>query len=147
MNAGPAIRARLAADATLIAMLGTYGGLPCVFYPSVPPDAPRPYVVIDPALAAPVEGQDLSGQEWRAPQHDVSAFVDFTGSAVTIDAIAARVYDLLHANGRSAGQSAALTTSGFNGLLTSVSDGPSIAPTDDSLQGRVVTVRAAMARA
>lgn len=146
MSIGATIHARLSADSTLTALLGTFNSEPCVFYPQVPDNAPRPYVVIDPPQASPLGLQNMKGKEVRLPEVAVHCFVDFAGSAVAVDSIAERVYDLLHANGRSAGLSTALTISGYNGVLTSVVNGPVQALTDDSLEGRTVVARVAIAR-
>lgn len=146
MSIGAAIFARLNADATLTALLGTYASAPCVFYPHVPADAPRPYVVIDPPLASPITLQTMKGDDVRAPECQVHAFVDFTGSSIAVDAIGARLFDLLHSNGVHAGLSSAVAITGYNGVLTSVISGPDDAQTDDSLEGRTLTVRATIGR-
>ena len=142
-----AIHQRLADDATLVALLGTYAGSSCVFYPQVPPGAPRPYVVIDPSDVSDISQADLSGKDIRSIDFDISAYADFTGSAATVDAIAERVRALFHANGRDAGLSTPVTMSGYNGLHTSVVAGPVWAETDDSIEGRTVTVRTKIERA
>lgn len=147
MSIAVAIHERLAADATLTALLGTFGGSPCIFTPQVPPGAPRPYVIVDPSFADARTFQVMTGQDTRSIDGDVSVYVDFTGSASGVDAIAERVRALLHANGRDAGLSTPLTVSGYNGIHTSVVSGPVAAETDDSIEGRTVTVRAMIERA
>lgn len=142
-----AIHARLDADATLTAMLGTYDGAACIFYPQVPPGAPRPYIVIDAAQTDVRQSQRLDGLDLRAIDFNVSAYQDFTGSAATVDAIMERVRALCHANGRDAALSTPLAMSGYNGVHTSVVAGPVGAETDDSIEGRTLTVRTVIERA
>lgn len=141
------IRDRMAGDATLTAMLGTYASLPCVFHSQVPPDAPRPYVVIDPANVDAIILETLDGKDDRSIDFLISAFIDYTGSAITVDAIAERIRALFHANGRDAGEVTPMAMSGYNGVHTSVAQGPIGVPTDDSLEGRAVTVRCRIERA
>lgn len=121
----------LAADATLTAMLTTYGGNPAIFTTDpAPGDADLPYIVTagDVAQAAAMDTKNSLGREVR---RDVRCYTAATGSAVTVEAIAERVRTLLHRR--------ALTIAGFVWILAECS-GPFVADEPDAY-GRIVSVR------
>jgi len=95
MNLAAAIYDRLASDATLTAMLSTYGGAPAVFTADpAPGDAELPYIVTAGQTAdAPFDTKTTRGREvWR----DVRCYAAASGSCVIVDQIAERVRVLVH---------------------------------------------------
>lgn len=132
MNVTAAIYARLAADTTLISRIATYGVAPAIFTSRpVPSNATLPYVVAAADMAAtPFDTLDKRGRDIR---RDVFCFARNTGSAAAIEAIADALYNAL--------DNAPLTVSGAHVVRCNVVAGPAEAPTDDSLTGRVITIR------
>ena len=124
-----AIYARLAGDATLTALLGTYRGAPCIFTGQIIPGAaPRPLIHTPGEFGAIEDTKDFTG---RRIIRDVFVYADDTGSSLLIDTIAERVRTLLH-------RQTLTVESQVNWLA--LADPPGIAPTDDTLQGRVISV-------
>lgn len=125
----PALYARLVGDAQLVALLGTYRDAPCVFTGQhIPGEAPRPLVHSPGEFGA---GDDTKDHAGRRVVRDVFVYADGTGSAKTIDTIAERVYSILH-------RQSLTVESNTNWLI--LASPPGVAPTDDTLQGRVVTL-------
>lgn len=124
-----AIYDKLTADATLTAMLATYNGSPAVFTTDpAPGDATRPYLVTAGEVAqAPFDTKTTRG---RDVMRDVRCYADADGSAVVIEAIAARVRALLHRQ--------PLEIVGFDWVLSSCS-GPIVADERD-VYGRIITL-------
>jgi len=120
----------LANDATLSALLSTYGGNPAVFTTDpAPGDATLPYIVTAGEVAqTPFDTKTSRGRElWR----DVRCYAAANGSAVTVEAMAERVRALLHRQ--------AIVIAGWVWLLGECS-GPIVADELDAY-GRIVTVR------
>ncbi len=133
MNLAAAIYDRLASDATLTAMLSTYGGAPAVFTADpAPGDAELPYIVTAGQTAdAPFDTKTTRGREvWR----DVRCYAAASGSCVIVDQIAERVRVLVHRS--------PLTVDSHTNWLAEVS-GP-IAADEDDVYGRVLTLRLIM---
>ena len=120
----------LAGDATLTAMLSTYGGEPAIFTTDpAPGDAELPYVVSAGEVAqTPWDTKTTRG---RAVTRDVRCYTDVTGSAIAVEAIAERVRALLHRQ--------TLAISDFVCVVADCS-GPTVADGPDAY-GRIVTVR------
>ncbi len=119
----------LIADATLTAMLNTYGGDPAIFTTSIAPgDAELPYVIVSTIVSqTPFDTKTSLG---RVTVIDVRCYTGHTGSAVLVEQIAERVRELLHRQ--------TLVIVDFVHLWSSC-DGPiSIDETD--AYGRLVTV-------
>lgn len=121
---------RLAGDAMLAGMLATYGGQPAVFTTDpVPGDATLPYVVsAGDVTSSPFDTKTEVGREiWR----DVRCYAEADGSALAIEAIAERVYQLLHRQ--------PLVVAGY-GMFVAECSGPVVADEED-VYGRVITIR------
>ncbi len=124
-----AIYDKLANDATLTAMLATYGDLPAIFTTDpVPGSAELPYIVTAGEVSqSPFDTKQTRG---RNAIRDVRCYAAADGSAVLIEAIAERVRALLHRQ--------ALTIDGFSWMLSDCT-GPIVAD-DDEVYGRIVSV-------
>jgi hypothetical protein len=130
MNITAAIYAKLAADATLTALLSTYEGEPAIFTAQpVPELAAFPYIVTAGDVAqAPFDTKTTRG---RTITRDVRCYTAASGSAVTVEAIAERVRALLHRQ--------ALAVTDHTWLMSECS-GPIEADEQDAY-GRIVTVQ------
>lgn len=120
----------LADDATLTALLSTYGGQPAVFtIDPAPGDASLPYIVTaGDVVQMAFDTKTTRGREiWR----DVRCYAAASGSAVTIEAIAERVRALLHRQ--------ELTITGFYWIWCECS-GPIVIDEPDAY-GRIVTAK------
>lgn len=124
---------KMVADATLVALLGTYEGQPAVFTIDPPPGvAVLPYIVsVGAAARAPFDTKNTLGCDIR---RDIRCYAPSEGSAVTVDAIAERVYWLFHRQ--------PLVVAGFIVWLVDCS-GPLVADEREAY-GRIVTVRLVM---
>jgi hypothetical protein len=141
MNPTATISARLAADATLTALLATYGGSPAIFNERAP-DAfqiiagatpTKPCLVI--AAATDDRGDDTFIENGRAIVQDVRGYAPDTGSTLALDNAMRRVRDLFH-NAESQ-----IPVTGGRCVL-SKAQGPVAAPTSDaSVIGRRVILR------
>lgn len=130
MNLSSALYDRLAGDATLTSLLSSYEGSPAIFTTQPPPgDAQRPYIVTAGHVTdLPFDTKTVQGREI---QRDVRCYTDAGGSAVTVEAMAERVRQLLHRQ--------PLSIDGFGWILSDCS-GP-IAADENDAYGRIVTVR------
>lgn len=131
-----ALYERLAGDATLVGLLSTYRGEPAIFTTDpAPGDAELPYIVSAGHVAVvPFDTKvDRGRQIWR----DVRCYAAADGSAVTVEALAERVWALLHRQ--------PLDVEGFGVFLAQCS-GP-IAADEPDAYGRIVTVRIIMMEA
>jgi len=137
MNITQAIYDKLAGDSILTGLLATYGSdsppAPAIFtmFP-VPPDAARPYIF--------TEGEDavgnfdeLAGDLGLDVIRSVAAYADNTGSALPIEAIARRIRTVLHRQ--------SLVIPNGSHVQTICVSGPVVAPTDDTLVGRLLSFR------
>ena len=120
----------LAGDATLTALLATYGGEPAIFTTDpAPGDAELPYIVSAGEVAhSPFDTKTTRG---RVAMRDVRCYTDATGSAVVVETIAERVRALLHRQ--------TLAISDFECVIADCS-GPVAADGPDAY-GRIVSVR------
>lgn len=125
-----AIYARLAGDATLVALLNTYRGAPAVFTTDpAPGDAVLPYIVTGGEVAqTPFDTKTTRGRTFF---RDVRCYAAASGSAATVEAIAERVRELLHRQ--------SLEIAGFVWILAECS-GP-IAADEQDAYARLVTVK------
>jgi len=125
-----AIYDTLAGDATLTAMLASYGGEPAIFTTDpAPGDAELPYIVSAGEVAqTPWDTKTTRG---RVAIRDVRCYTDATGSAVAVETIAERVRALLHRQ--------TLAISDFVCVVADCS-GPTVADGQDAY-GRIVSVR------
>ena len=121
----------LAGDATLTALLTSYGGEPAIFTTDpAPGDATLPYIVTAGEVThTPFDTKNTRGRQiWR----DVRCYADAAGgSAAAVEAIAERVRTLLHRQ--------PLAAAGFVWIWTECS-GP-IAADEDEAYGRIVTAK------
>ena len=133
MSVTEAIYDTLAGDATLTALLTTYGGEPAIFTTDpAPGDAELPYIVSAGEVAqTPFDTKTTRG---RVAIRDVRCYTDATGSAVVVEAIAERVRALLHRQ--------TLAISDFECVIADCS-GPVAADGQDAY-GRIVTIRLTM---
>jgi len=120
----------LAGDATLTALLSTYGSAPAVFTTDpAPGDAELPYIVTAGEVSqAPFDTKTTLG---RTIVRDVRCYASASGSAVTVEAIAERVRALLHRQ--------ELAIDGFAWIWAACS-GP-IGADEPDAYGRIVSVR------
>lgn len=125
-----AIYERLSADATLVAMLTTFGGQPAIFTSDPPPgSAELPYIVS--AGEVSQAAFDTKTTLGRRIMRDVRCYTAPSGSDELVESIAERVRALLHRHW--------LVVAGF-GTLAAECSGPVVADERDA-QGRIVTVR------
>ena len=129
MSVTEAIYDALAGDATLVAMLATYGGEPAIFTTDpAPGDAVLPYIVSAGEVAqTPWDTKTTRG---RVALRDVRCYTDATGSAMVVEVLAERVRVLLHRQ--------TLAISDFECVIAECS-GPMAADGQDAY-GRIVTV-------
>jgi hypothetical protein len=133
MDLTAALYDRLTGDATLTAMLATFGGEPAVFTTDPAPEkAELPYIVSAGSVSdSPMDTKTTRGRQvWR----DVRCYAPAIGSAVVIEAIAERVRELLHRH--------QLAVSGMETWIAEVT-GPIVADEEDAY-GRILTVRLVM---
>jgi hypothetical protein len=126
-----ALHARLESDATLTALLSDYGGAPSIITLDVVPEAvPYPYVYITgPVGSGPFDTKTTVGFDML---FDVFCYVEKSGSRELINAIMMKIFWLLHRH--------KLAIADMRTLVASCA-GPMLAPTDDTVYGRVITVR------
>jgi hypothetical protein len=129
MNITDALHTRLAADATLAALLSEYGGEPAIFTTDpAPDDAVLPYIVSAGEVAqSPADTKNSRGRE---VMRDVRCYAADSGSATTVEAIAERVRTLLHRH--------ELAISGGETIIAFCT-GP-VAADERDAYGRIVTV-------
>ena len=142
MNITKAIYDKLSADATLSALIATYGGgSPAIFtsWP-VPADANTPYVISAGEIdvnsfdeLAPNSGDSPPLHFGLDVQRDIFCYANNTGSSLAIEVIARRIRSLLHRQ--------SLTIPDGSHVMTQCVAGPVHAPTDNSLVGRMSTFR------
>ena len=124
-----AVRDFLAADATLVAMLGTFTGAPAIFVQGdVPPTFDRgddPYVVLQDGES----GGYLDGErDFFSVPIDVLVLGRDVGDAAAVEAAAWRVRALL--------DGASLSPTGYTNAGTAIASGPSPDDPDDLTFGR-----------
>lgn len=124
-----AIYDKLAADATLAALLAEYEGSPAIFTTDpAPGDAALPYIVTAGEVSqVPFDTKTTRGRDLV---RDVRCYAEVDGSAVVIEAIAERVRALLHRQ--------TLVINNFRWILSNVT-GP-IAADEPDAYGRVISV-------
>lgn len=122
---------QMANDSILTGMIGSLRGRPCIFTDGpIPGDAPMPLIVsIGEISHEPFDTKTDLGREIR---RDIACYAKATGSAVTIEAIAERIRFLFHR--------VALSIPNLSTILC-VTTGPIVAPTDETVVGRILTVR------
>lgn len=119
----------LSADATLAAALASYASVPAVFTQTpVPEDASRPYIVTEGETVTPMDTKNTQGRE---VVRDIAVYVDKDDAVNDVDVLAERIRTIFH-NVRHA-------YAGFCTLSSEV-NGVSVAPTGDTVTGRIVTV-------
>jgi hypothetical protein len=125
-----ALYERMAGDPTLTGLLASYEGEPAIFtVDPAPGDAELPYIVTAGEVTdAPADTKTTRGRELY---RDVRCYAEADGSAVTVEAIAGRVRQLLHRQ--------EILVSGFEWILGECT-GPITADERDAY-GRIVTVR------
>lgn len=130
MSVTQALYSRLAGDGALVALLAGYRGGPAVFtVDPAPEDAELPYIVSAGNISdAPFDTKTVLGRDIR---RDVRCYAAADGSAVTVEAMAERVRELLHRQ--------PLAVDGF-GVFLAECTGP-IAADEPDAYGRIVTVR------
>ena len=130
MELTAAVYARLAGDATLVALLASYRGAPAIFTTDpAPGDAALPYIVSGGEFAQrPYEAKNLRGREVF---RNLRCYSAAGGSATTVEAIAERVRALLHRH--------KLAIDGFETWVADVT-GPVTADEADAY-GRIVSLR------
>ena len=128
MNIIPPVFDLLVADTELINLLGELDGDPCVFTSDpVDPDAPRPYVFINPGLALNRRWGGVKLVKGREMHLDIDYAVDNTGSDVLANQIGERIRELLDGE--------QLTVDDQRVLIADV-NGPIGIPSDESVIGR-----------
>jgi hypothetical protein len=130
LNVTRSIVDRLKSDATVSYLVATYRGEPAIFsaWP-VPADAARPYIVTDGNVTD--DDDDADSVSLRTITRDIACYADNKGSARDVEDIAEAVRSALH------GVSFAVDG---GRLLVCRCTGPVVAPTDNRVLGRVVTV-------
>ncbi len=117
-----------AGGAPLAARVGTYAGGPCVFSGDVPPDAPRPYVLIfAPYADLPWDDKQNEG---RYQERDVWAVFDRTVSLATMEELGEMLRGLLHRRH--------IPIAGYGTVLSTVRGNGEI-PSDGTVRGLSLT--------
>ncbi|MFO7740825.1 MAG: DUF3168 domain-containing protein [Anaerolineae bacterium] len=120
----------MADDATLVALLNTYGGEPAIFTTDpAPGDATKPYIVTAGEVAQ--EPWDTKTTRGRIATRDIRCYAPEGGSAATVESIAERVRALFHRQ--------EISISGYEWVMCECT-GP-IAADEQDAYGRIVTVR------
>lgn len=120
----------MAGDATLVALLNTYGGEAAIFTTEpAPGDAAMPYVVTAGEVAQ--EPFDTKMTRGRIATRDVRCYAPEGGSAATVESMAERVRTLFHRQ--------EITVSDYEWVMCECT-GP-IAADEQDAYGRIVTVR------
>jgi len=131
-----ALYERLAGDATLQGMLGTYRGQPAIFTAPPPGDADGdayPMIVTMGAISdAPDDTKTSRGRE---VQREITCYALADGTMAVVEAVAERVRKLLHRQ--------PLAVEGWQVWLAEVS-GPTLAETSETVYGLALTVRLRM---
>lgn len=130
MNLTEALYDVLAGDATLGTLLSTHEGSPAVFTMDPAPEGAELPFVVSAGHVADVAFDTkttLGRQVWR----DVRCYADADGSALTVEAIAERVRELLHRQ--------TISVTGFE-MVVAACAGPVSADESDAY-GRIVTIR------
>ena len=120
----------LAADYTLTALLGVYEGEPSIFTTDpAPGKAVLPYIV----SAGSVAGESFDTKQTRGGTitRDIRCYAPSGGSAITVEAIAERVRELLHRQ--------PVSIYGYNWIMSECS-GP-VAADEPDAYGRIVTLK------
>lgn len=139
MPADPVTKAlvdALKGNATLLANLAKYpeGGEPAVFADSVPRDARFPWVLV----AEVSDDEGVTGSKTRSGRdllRDIGVYTDAeTDTGSLVKELGEAIRALFH-------RSTSLAVPGFATLLEHVVSGPVVAPTDERVRGRIVTVR------
>ena len=120
----------LAGDTILTGLLSTYEGEPAIFtVDPAPNDATLPYIVAAGSpVSTPYDTKTTLGREiWR----DIRCYTEANGTAITVEAIAERVRELLHRQ--------ELTSADYE-TIWSVCDGPVVAD-DSEAYGRIITLK------
>ena len=127
-----AIYDRLANDATLIALLSDYNGSPAIFtVMPIPEDVDLPYIITEGEVSnIPFDTKNSSGREIY---RDIRCYTEADGSAVTVETIAERIRTLFHNH--------ELVVSGYDNAMLCEAESLSVAPFEDGVYGRIVTVR------
>ena len=123
----------LVGDAGITALLSTYEGDASVFTQDpVPGNAGLPYILtVGEVSHEPWDTKDSLGREIS---RDVRCFTAATGSSLLVEDIAERVRLLFHNSTLTFRTGAALA------YLFLESSGPIVAPTDENVYGRLITV-------
>jgi hypothetical protein len=122
--------ARLIGSTDLVGLVGTFKGQPAIFGKRpVPQGALRPYISLGPVVAS--TAFDTKDRQGRRIARDIGCYIDDAGVADPVDEMAELVRDLFHRY--------ALPVNGFDTLVT-VASGPIVAPTDETVLGRLVMV-------
>lgn len=133
-----AIFDRLNGSMALLELLATFDGAPAIFTTGRIPDGFEPgdhgWIVV-PAPVGDIGGEfdtkNSTGRQWM---RDIGSYVRARGRDTTrVEQIAELVRGLFHR------QHGAITISGF-GVMSASAAGPIVAPSDNTVDGRIVTV-------
>ena len=131
MDLALAVYNRMADDVTLTAMLAVYKGEPAVFTgPQVPEDAELPYIWSYGNIGDSDDGNKL--EPGRDIFRDIGCYTVNNGDPYQVELIAHRIHQLFHRHELAI--ESALT-------IIAVASGPVVGETDDSVQGRTITIR------
>lgn len=134
-----AFYSRMVGDATLTAMLGTFGGAASVFTKTPLPagmslEDNGPYILTTGQATDTPGDADTKNSRGRDIIRDIKCYTDLDRSPADVDAIAERVLFLFHKQ--------SFTVTGFS-IIVSAAEGPIEADEDDAF-GRIVSVRLMM---
>lgn len=115
----------------LTGALASYGGAPAIFtQPQAPDDATLGYVTVSAPVAS--EPEDTKDRDGIDVDLDVGVYFTNAGSDAAVNEAARRVKRLLHRR--------RLAVSGYT-VIVAVARAPVVAPTDDTVVGRLVRAR------
>ncbi len=127
-----AVQSRLASDNALTTLCATFQSQPCIsVVDPVPKGFIMPYVVIAPPLIA--VSFDTKDRQGFDIVRDITSWRAVNASARLVNTMARRVHNDLH-------RYRDLAISGYD-VLIAEARGPVTAPADDTVMGRIVSVR------
>lgn len=126
---------RMASDPTLTGLLSVYKGAPAIFTATpIPGDADLPLITAFGNATAPSDVPEASKQGIAVRvQRDINCYAAASGSAVVVEDIAGRVFELFERQER------AIAVPGWR-VVRSRADFPIVGETDESAYGLLVLV-------
>jgi hypothetical protein len=134
-----AVADTLLAATNITALIGTYRSVPSIFAQDpVPPQVEGRYIYVSDAVTDSPGTFDTKQTVGRIITHDIGIYEDNAGDPNSVEVVARLVALLFERN--------PIAVSGYGTALITRVFGPIQAPTDESMNGRIVTVSLDIAR-